>query len=312
MRAAEFVFSAIVAFAIVYVIFQSEKIEPETLHSTDNGFTFEFTTVPITTKDTAITIPVKLTGPIDSTMRVWFRTLKLAQDTSLPLYRYGKTPLTSVNKDSGLYEALLQTGTRSRALRYYFELRDPVGRYLAGIKQGEDEPLITRVIGHVDEWIKYCYFITMFLAILFITKASAGSVALIGGKGSINEVKTEFMLGLIFSIFSAVLFKSWYGLQLNGEIWQAVPFGRDIKDSLQQILIFYLILMFVLTSKLESVISKSLTDILGVIAFFITASAYLLPFVLSSNSVPITLISYFAIGIILATMLLTARRIRSN
>ncbi|MGH8014653.1 MAG: hypothetical protein ACREBV_00495, partial [Candidatus Zixiibacteriota bacterium] len=260
MRAAQFILSAIIAAAIVYLIYQDDFAGPEFLSSSSNGFTVEFSTIPTAIKDSLVKISVKIVGPKTEQIKYHFRYAKPDMRGSTQLHRYGTNPLTIVDSTAGLYEAIIRTGVKGTVSQYYFEVLDPIGRHLAGLKLTGENPFTTLAIGQVGHWIFYGHYLGMFIAILAIAVGATEALKLLSGQEHSNSALTPFLVGGIMVLVSEHIFGTLVRMQMTGEVWQGAPLGTDLSDNLKQILVLYLIFLY-LVSRQVGTESGQLTTI---------------------------------------------------
>jgi len=318
MRIAESILSVIIAFAVVYVVYQSDKQSPVKLTSASNNYSVEVMTVPTALEDTLLIIPVTITGEKSERIKYVFRYAKPNLRNLEQLHRYGTTPLTAVDSAAGLYKANIRTGTKGTLSHYFFEVRDPVGRYLAGIKLSGEKPLTTLAIGRVDQWINWGYYITMFIAILSISLGALSSLRLVTGKDAQEPVNWPFLIAIVFTIVSAYLLGTLFGIQITGAAWQGAPFGTDLGDNLKQILLVFLVFVLLATKQIKSksgairrVFPKPLIGYLGIASFFMMILAYLLPLVAKSDYPHVSVIFYGFFTLLVIVYLLIFRSIKN-
>jgi len=315
MRTAEAILSIIIAIAVVYVVNRGSSGISVKQSSTSNNYTVEVTPIPTALADSTIIIPITITGPKDSTLKYVIRYAKPNLQNAEQLHRYGTTPLTLVDSTAGLYHAKIQMGLKGKKSYYYFEIRDPIGRYLAGVKMPDAKPFVTVAVGRADNWTKLGYYLAMFLAILAISNGAIGSISLIAGRTKLAAVRLSFMLGTAFLAVSAILLGSYHRLQLTGDTWQAVPFGENFSDNLMQILLIYLVFI-ILVSKLvkaksgekRSILPAAGVGYIGIVSFFLMMTAYLLPLLIQPTIPHTAKICYAIISLLLVAYLLLLRK----
>ncbi|HEX2897872.1 MAG TPA: hypothetical protein VHP63_07475 [candidate division Zixibacteria bacterium] len=315
MRIAQFVLSAIIAFAVVYIVHRNQLPASVKLTSSSNNYSLEVQTVPTALEDSILTIPVKIDGVKNAGIKYFLRYAKPNLRNLEHLHRYGTTPLTAVDSAAGLYKAVVTIGGKGTLSHYFFEVRDPVGRYLTGIKLPDEKPLVTAAVGRVDPWVKYGYFSTMFLAILAVTVGAFGSIRLLTSNIEAQSVKLPFLLASIFLIFSVYMLGNLFQGQLTGTAWQGAPFGTNFGDNFKQFLLVFLAFM-VLSLKLvgaksggrRTVLPAPVIGYLGIISFFIMIFAYLAPLVVKADFAEVTNIFYAFLALLLAAYLLGFRR----
>lgn len=315
MRIAEFVLSAIIAFAVVYIIQRNQLPTSVKLTSSSNNYSLEVQTVPTAPEDSILTVPIKIEGEKKAGVKYLLGYAKFGLRNLEHLHRYGTTPLLPVDSALGQYKAIVQIGAKGTLSHYFFEVRDPVGRFLAGIKLSDKKPLITMAVGKVDARVKYGYFSTMFLAIMAITIGAFGSIRLLTSNPEAQSIKLPFLLALIILIVSVYMFGNLYQGQLTGTAWQTAPFGTDLGDNLKQFLMAYLIFLVLSLRLVEAksggrrtVFPAPVIAYLGIISFFMMILACLAPLVVKVDYPQVTNIFYAFLALLLAAYLLGFRR----
>lgn len=315
MRLAEFALSAIIAFAVVYIIHRNLLPVPVKLTASSNNYSLEVHTVPRALEDSMLIVPVKIEGEKKEGIKYFLRYARPNLRNLEQLHRFGSTPLSPVDTAAGLYKAFVQIGPKGTLSHYFFEVRDPVGRYLAGIKLPDEKPLITTAVGRVDRWIKYGYFSTMFLAIMAITIGAFGSIRLLASSTDAQSVKLPFLSALIFLIVSVYMLGNLYHGQLMGITWLGAPFGTDLGDNLKQYLVVF-VMFIVLSLKLvtarsggrKTIFPAPVIGYLGIISFFMMILAYLAPLFVKDPFPQVTNVFYAFLALLLAAYLLGFRR----
>jgi len=314
MRIAEFLLSAIIAFAVVYVVHRNYLPAPVKLTSSSNNFALEVNTVPMALADSILTIPVTVTGEKKAGVKYVLRYAKPNLRNLEHLHRYGTSPLAPVDSAAGIYKAIVSIGAKGNISHYFFEVRDPVGRYLAGIKLPDEKPLTTTAIGRIDPWVTYGFFSAMFVAILTITIGAFSSLRVLVSKIDPQSVKIPFIIAAVFLIISVYVAGNLYRAQLSGAAWQGVPFGVDMADNLKQFLLAFLIFI-VLSLRLvgaksggrKTVFPSPVLGYLGIASFFMMILAYLAPLVIKSQILNMTYYFYAFFALLLAAYLLGFR-----
>lgn len=318
MRIAELTLAAIIAFAVVYMVYRSGQPKPVKLTSSSNKFTVELTTAPVAPADSVLSIPVKITGDKKSGIKYLIRFAKPNLRNLEHLHRYGTSPLMPVDSAAGLYKGTVSIGNKGTLSHYYFEVRDPVGRYLAGIKLAAEKPLTTLAVGHVDSWIKYGHYATMFIALMAVTFGSLSSLRLLSNKVETSIVSYSFLMAVISFISSAFFLGILLRAQFSGGAWQGAPFGTDLGDNLKQIFLVFLIFVLSGTRKIttksgamRTVFPGSALGYLAITSFFTIILAYLGPLVLMFD-IPQISTAFYAFLTLLVLVYIIALRLTKN
>ena len=314
MRVAEFIFSVIIAAAVVFLVFQNNEKEPQLLSAGSNGFTIEFKTVPQALHDSLVTIPLKITGPKTEKIKYLVRYARPELRDAQQLHRYGATPLTAIDSANGEYQTSIRTSAKGSISYFYFEVRDPVGRPLCELKNSDGQALKTLAIGKLDSWVYYGHYLVMLVAVMSITFGAISSLKLFTEKNQSDSPLTPFLIGAILAIVSGLLLNTLMRMQLTGITWLGAPFGTSLADNLVQILIVYLLFTYLVsrTARTKSGHSKrigsaTLPGSLGIGAFFLMILAYLLPILITSPIEFIGIMFYAVLALLALAYLLMFR-----
>lgn len=181
MKVLRVIAAVVLAALLLYIARVNSEGRPEFISHTENGFTFEMTTVPKASEYSQVRIPIKITGNIEPNLRLLFRPSKYGQDETTELRRYQNVPLLVEDSTAGLYYAEVSTGAKGDKLYYYFEIRDNTGGYRAGLKQADGAPFVLKYIGHVPTFILVSHIALMTLTVLFLIMGFLHAMPLIRG-----------------------------------------------------------------------------------------------------------------------------------
>ena len=238
------VITAIVLGALLlYIARVNSEGRPEFISHTENGFTFEMTTVPKASEYSQVRIPVKITGNIEPNLRLLFRPSKYGQDETTELRRYQNVPLLVEDSTAGLYYAEVSTGAKGDKLYYYFEIRDNTGGYRAGLKQVDGTPFVLKYIGHVPALVLGSHVALMALTVLFLVMGFLYAMPLIRGNQNGRPMALYFFLAALCAFFGGYPFGFAMNHYAFGTVWEGVPFGTDATDNKTQLLFAYLLFM---------------------------------------------------------------------
>jgi hypothetical protein len=317
MKSARIVFGAIIAASVVYLTYTGEKTAPELLTSSANGFNIELATVPIAPEDTLILIPITITGPKTDNIKYLFRYAKPDLQNLSQFHRYGTNPITPVDSASGKYQASFRTSVKGSISYYYFEIRDPIGRYLNGIKKSDDQPLTSLAVGRVDSWIYYGRYLLIFLSITVLIYASLDSLKLLQKVKSNEFNNAHYLLSAVFLAILIVL-TAIFRIQLTGQTWQGAPFGSSLGDNLVQIILVYVIFVYLVSRNISAKLGLKLPlsprvalGYMGIGAFFLTLTAFLIPLVNVREFPAITVIFYAFLAFLAVVYLLMYRHTKN-
>lgn len=318
MRIPDICLSAIIAFAVVYVVYQNDRGQSVPLSSTSNNYTVSINSVPKAMADTLLTIPVTITGERNEKIKFLFRYALPKMRDIEHLYRYGATPLTIVDSSAGLYQATIRTGAKGTLSYYFIEIRDPIGRNIAGLKNQDGKPLTTLAIGQVDSWIKYGYYVCLFIVPLLVTMGAFGSIRVIAGKESAETAGKIFIVAALFTIIAVYVLGNMYRLQLTANSWQGVPWGLNIADNLKQVLVLYLIYIAMTvkivktkSGQMRTVFPKNIIGYLGIISFFVMITALLLPMFVGPDYAHISAVLYSFLAFLTLGYFIVSRRTKN-
>ena len=164
--------SLMIASSFVFTYYDNKLEAPEKITNSINDFELETTTIPVAQEDSLLTIEVLINGPVDSTLNFQFRNLKSLQNENTLLRRYARTPLTRPDSSGQAFSTRLRSPQKGTATYYYFEILDPVGRYIAGLKMPDGKPFKILGIGKVPGWIKYSQLALLFMAMFSVAFAT--------------------------------------------------------------------------------------------------------------------------------------------
>jgi len=235
--------AVVLAALLLYIARTNSEGRPEFVSHTENGFTFEMTTVPKASEYSQVRIPIKITGNIEPNLRLLFRPSKYGQDETTELRRYQNVPLLVEDSAAGLYYTEVSTGAKGQRLYYYFEIRDNTGGYRAGLKQADGTPFVLKYKGHVPTFILASHVALMTLTVFFLFMGFLHAMPLIRGSHNARPMALYFFLAALCTFFGGYP----VGFAMNhydfGTVWEGVPFGTDATDNKTQLLFAYLLFM---------------------------------------------------------------------
>ncbi len=305
MRFAEIALSSIIAFVVVYIVFQNNEKSAVPLSSSSNNYTVTIDFVPIAAADTILTIPVTIIGDKNEDIMYFFRYAPPKMRDPNHLHRYSATPLMVVDSAAGLYKTSIRTDAKGTLSYYYFEIRDPIGRYVAGLKSADGQALTTLAVGQVDGWVKYGSYTCLLIAAMLVSMGASGSIRLIAGKAHAETIGKTFLAAAVFTSLAALILGNLYRLQLVGGGWQGAPWGINIADNLKQILVLFLVFLSLAakivrtkSGKMRTVFSGNLIGYLGIASFFVMITALLLPLLVRTEYEHIPAIFYSILALL--------------
>ena len=292
---------------MLFITRNTSRGRPEHFIHTENGFTFEMTTVPKATEHTSATISVKVTESLP--FAVFFKSVRRGyggKDIGQP-----ETTVSMIRDPDNinLYHTEVTASEKGGRLLYYFEAEDSHGRVLATFKTDEGQPFVFKYIGEVPVYILAPHILFIFATFFFVSLATINSLDLIRGKSvDARPMATCMLWAVIFSLLGCYPFgipMNWYAF---GATWEGVPFGTDATDNKTQLLCFYL--AYVLLSGLGSLtngrfgrnlyLPKTL-GWLGVSAFGFLMFIFLIPHSIQFSAALTYSFCYSVLGLIILT-----------
>ncbi len=284
MKILQVVIALVLAAGLLYLARINSEGRPEFVTHTENGFTFEMTTVPKVYENEEATIRVKITGDITPELRLFFRPSRYGQDENTPLRKYQTIPLQLEDSTAGIYSAQVTAGSIGKKLYYYFEIRDNVGGHRASFTQKNGKPFVLKYIGHVPLYVLVGHISLMALTVFFLVIGFVKAIPLLAGKGNAHAMVKFFLLSALSAFVGGYLIGFAMNHYAFGTIWEGVPFGTDATDNKTQLLFVYLLFITIagfgsLTNgKLgRDVFSQKTLGWLGVGAFILMLVIYLIP-----------------------------------
>lgn len=243
MKTMRIAFAILLTLTVLYIARNSSRGRPEFISHTENGITFEMTTVPKGQEHEVTRIPITITGDLGPGLKPLYRQNKSGQDEKTSLHKYYSIPLQVEDSVAGLYYSDVLSGDRGKRLYYYFEIRDPVGGLRASFKKDGEQPFVLKFIGTVPGVVLYSHIVLMFAAVFFIVLGSLHAIGLIRGGTDARP------MSLFFLFAAATIFVGCYpiGFAMNHytfrTVWEGVPFGTDATDNKTQLLFVYILFM---------------------------------------------------------------------
>ncbi len=284
MTALRWVLALILTVALLYIARTNSRGQPEHITQTENGFTFEMTTVPKVTEHTTDTIHIHISGPFEPGLRVVFRSSRMNQDASTPLVKYGSAPMLAADSARGLFYTVVSAGSRGGKFYYYFEIRDNTGGYRAGMFAEAGEPFVLKYIGEVPDGVLYSHIFFMFATVFAVVLGALYGAGFLLGQGTFKSLSNSFTLAALFAFIGGYPLGFMMNYYAFDVVWEGVPFGTDATDNKTQLLFVYLLFMALICrrSMARKVLGKDLYSRravarFGIMAFFLLLAIYLIP-----------------------------------
>ena len=284
MKILKIIIAIILTFVLLYIARQMSMGEPRHIVYSENGFTFDFHTVPKGFEKGKTKIPITIKGNITPDLKPVFRQSKFGQDKNTDIRFYKTVPLLVEDSVQGKYYTEVSTGKRGGRFYYYFGIRDNSGGRRATFTHENHKPFLFKFIGHVPILVLIGHLTFIFVTVFFISMGTINSFSLITGKGEVKNIAPYFLWATIFAFIGCYFFgvaMNWYAF---GSFWEGVPFGTDATDNKTQLLFVYLLfttlsmLGTLIKHKDESNIFSSKTlGWMGIISFLVMLFIYLIP-----------------------------------
>lgn len=284
MRFIRWTAALLLTVALLYVARTSSMGRPELVTHTDNGYTFEYLTVPKIAENTTGTVSLNITGPFEPGARVVLRKTKFGQDAITPVERYGSVPMSVEDSAQGLYSVIITAGNRGAKAWYYFEVRDNVGGLRASFKTPEGEPFVLKWIGDVPQVVLVTHIFFMFATVYFVILGMLHGVNMIRGSTDAYSLGKAFFLSVVCSFVGGYPLGFMMNYYAFGGVWEGVPFGTDATDNKTQVLFVYLVLVALATMGSwtrgkfgKDLWSPKVLGWMGVGGFVLLLATYLIP-----------------------------------
>jgi len=194
MTAIRIIIAVLLAGLLLYIARINSEGQPEFLTHTENGFTFEMTTVPKAPESGNARISLKVTGPFEPELQVMFRRAGYAEHDDMKPRRFKGVPMIAEDSAAGIYYTNVSAGKRGGRLRYYFEIRDNVGGYRASFEHPNGGPFVLKFIGHVPAAVLVSHVGLMLLTVLFTVLGALYAVPLIRGSTNARPMAISLFL----------------------------------------------------------------------------------------------------------------------
>lgn len=227
--------------AMLFIASRASRGKPEFVKSTENGYTFEMTTVPKHLEMDRARINVKITGPLSWEVRPVIRFARSGQDILTNLAGYTPHPLIMADSTTGRYFAELSTGERGKRLQYYMQVVDQKNNVRASFMAPDGKPFVLKFIGDVPKPVLIGHIFFIFATVFCVAMAALYAISVIKGAASPMVMLRYLFWSCVFTIIGGYPFgfaMNWYAF---AGIWEGVPFGTDATDNKTQLLLVYLL-----------------------------------------------------------------------
>ncbi|RKX20314.1 MAG: hypothetical protein DRP35_06255 [Candidatus Zixiibacteriota bacterium] len=275
--------------SLLYITYINSEGRPKLYTHTENGFTFEMTSVPKGTEFTTVEITLNIIPPdgkdkIDSNLTVYYNSTKFGQDITTPLYKYRSIKMNLKDSLTNLYSITQSIGKKGKRAYYYFQIRDNIGSVRASFKMPEGKPFLLKFIGEVPSFVLISHIFLIFATVFFVMLGTVHSFHVITSGNGLSSMAKHFLIAnilLFISCYPIGFAMNWYAFDC---FWEGVPFGTDATDNKTQIVFVYLLLVNFLTiasitkGKIgKNIFSPKTRGWFGIVSCLIMLTMYLIP-----------------------------------
>ncbi|MDH3890730.1 MAG: hypothetical protein OEV49_06565 [candidate division Zixibacteria bacterium] len=283
MKILRVVIAVILTAVLLYIARTTSRGRPEFITHTDNGYTFEMTTVPKAPEQAMATIQLKITGDMGAGVKPMFRQSKFGQDETTALHKYISLPLLVEDSAAGLYYSNFSTLVRGDRFYYYFEIRDGTGGLRATFTPEEGKSFFIKFIGEVPPYVIGPHIFLMFATVFCVVMAFLHSFKLLSGGTDAHHLARYIFLAVVASFLGGYPWGFAMNYYAFGGIWEGVPFGTDATDNKTQLLFLYLAMIWLVSlgslskGKRRDLYSPKTLGWFGLTAFALLMIVYLIP-----------------------------------
>jgi hypothetical protein len=276
--------AAVLTVGLFAMASKNSEGRPEFKTFSQNGFTFEFNTVPKQFEYEEASFPIKVEGDLDN-KTVVMRLSEIGADKKTPLDEYKQLEMRPLDDSTdNNFTASTVVGKKLQRFYYYFEVRDSSAAVLATFTDEENAPYSLRAIGHVPLLVIGSHLLLIFATVFFIIMAGFHSAGAISSGLSIKPIGRHYLAATIAAFLGGYpigFAMNWYAF---GVLWEGVPFGTDATDNKTQLLFLYLIFMMLATTgaalgrkHARQFFSNKTTGWFGVIGVLVMLAVYFIP-----------------------------------
>lgn len=246
MKILKYVIAIVLTIVMLIVARNNSRGRPEYFDHQENGYTFEYNTVPKGIAFSEASIPLTIRGTIDDNIRPIFRRVLPGADIN-DLDQYDYAQLIPCDSADDCFKTIFTTGKKNDRFHYYFQVADSTGTVLATFTQPDGTPFMFRYIGEVPIAITVAHIALIFATVFFISLATTSSFSLIRRGSDVKPLAKFVFLAALFAFLGGYPFgipMNYYAF--NGS-WEGVPFGTDATDNKTQLLFVYLLFLSLAT-----------------------------------------------------------------
>jgi len=208
---------------------------------TENGFTFEMTTVPKVIEGETDSITVRIIGPTETGIRFQIRRSKPGQNSETLLEQYATVRLNVSDSATGQYYTPVTGGEKGTKQYYYFEVRDNIGQLLASFTSEDGAPFVLKNFGYVPGPVIALHVLFMFVTVFCVAMGAVYAFGVLRENDDIRSMTYFLLLATVSAFIGGYPFGWAMNHYAFGVVWEGVPFGTDATDNKTQLLFVYLI-----------------------------------------------------------------------
>lgn len=283
MKFLKYFIAFVLTILMLYIARSNSRGQSEFLTYSENGYTFEYNSVPKGTEFETSQIPVAVKGDLSSGQQVLFRH---NDNNTIPKENSGDFLVDTMKfaPAENSYTIEMPAGARGGRFYYYFEVADSTGTQLATMFEKETEPFAFKFIGIVPIYVLVGHLLFIFATVYFIALATTDSFPLVTGSSTdVKPVAKHITWAVVLCFIGGYpigFAMNWYAF--NG-LWEGIPFGTDATDNKTQLLFVYIV--FAMLAMWGSLRGKPQKDLyspktsgwLGIISFIVMLAIYLIP-----------------------------------
>ena len=219
MKIVRILLAVVLTIGLLYIARTTSRGRPEFITHTENGYTFEMTTLPKVFERELGRIEVKITGPLGEGIKPVFRGTKPGQTDTTAYRFYSTIPLWKADSAENVYYMEVTAGDRGGKLWYFFEIRDNTGGRRATFTQPNGKPFLLKYIGHVPTWILVSHIFFMFTTVFFVVLGGITGLEIIFGKDKQKQLSRYFLFAVIASFLGGYPFGFMMNYYAFGTVW---------------------------------------------------------------------------------------------
>ena len=227
--------------AVMMFAKSNSRGRPDYFLYSENGYTFEMTTVPKGIEFTEETITLTVTPNLPDGSQLVFRRADQGIDKIDDLSSYRSQPMIRSDSVPHQFEITVTAGVKNNRFKYYFEVVDSTHNVLARFIAPADTPFDFRYIGAVPPYILAPHLIFIFATFFAVSMSAMSAIPLLFGSSTDTYPAARWLFwSMLFSFMGCYPFgipMNWYAF---GGGWEGVPFGTDATDNKTQLMFVYL------------------------------------------------------------------------